>query len=68
MKLQLSSATKTLGPLEAHLAQLGPLKILERGYAIVEKDGKIVKSPSDAPADSEVKIRLAQGELRGRVL
>jgi len=47
---------------------LSPLKILDRGYAIVEKDGKIVKSPADAPADCEVKIRLAKGELRGRVL
>jgi exodeoxyribonuclease VII large subunit len=68
MKLRLSGAENTLAPLQAHLAQLSPLKILDRGYAIVEKDGNIVKSPADAPVDSEVKIRLAQGELRGRIL
>jgi exodeoxyribonuclease VII large subunit len=68
IKLRLSRAENTLAPLQAHLAQLSPLKILDRGYAIVEKDGKIVKSPADAPADCEVKIRLAKGELRGRVL
>jgi exodeoxyribonuclease VII large subunit len=67
-KLRLSRARGALAPLEAHLAQLSPLKILERGYAIVERDGKIVKSPADAPVDSEVSIRLAQGRLRGRVL
>ncbi len=68
IKLRLSRARGALGPLEAHLAQLSPLKILDRGYAIVENDGVIVKSPEDAPVDSEVKIRLARGELRGRVL
>jgi exodeoxyribonuclease VII large subunit len=68
MKLRLSHARGALAPLEAHLVQLSPLKILDRGYAIVQRDGKIVKSPDDAPVDSEVKIRLAQGELRGRVL
>jgi exodeoxyribonuclease VII large subunit len=68
MKLQLSQALGALKPLEAHLIQLSPLKILDRGYAIVQKDGKVVKSPEDAPPDSEVKIRVAQGELRGRIL
>lgn len=68
MKLRLSRARGSLGPPQAHLAQLSPLKILDRGYAIVENAGKIVKSPADAPADSEVKIRVAEGELRGRIL
>ena len=65
-------AGAALGPLEAHLAQLSPLKILERGYAIVtrddEREGKLVKSPEDAPAGTDVRVRLAKGELRGRVL
>jgi exodeoxyribonuclease VII large subunit len=68
VKLRLSNALGALAPLEANLVQLSPLKILERGYAIVEREGKIVKSPVDAPVDSEVTIRLAQGHLRGRVL
>jgi len=68
MRMRLSRARTDLGPLEAHLVQLSPLKILDRGYAIVERDGKIVKAPADAPAKSEVKIRVAQGELRGRIL
>jgi exodeoxyribonuclease VII large subunit len=68
MRRRLGSARGTLSPLDAHLAQLSPLKILNRGYAIVERDGKIVKAPKDAPADSEVKIRVAEGHLRGRIL
>jgi len=68
MRLRVSGAKEKLSPLEAHLAQLSPLKILDRGYAIVENDGKIVKSPADAPADSEVNIRIAKGYLRSRIL
>jgi exodeoxyribonuclease VII large subunit len=67
MRLQLSHARGALGPLQAHLAQLSPLKILDRGYAIVERDGKLVKSPSDAPVGSDVRLRLARGELSAKV-
>jgi exodeoxyribonuclease VII large subunit len=67
IKLRLSHARRALGPLDAHLAQLSPLKILDRGYAIVEKDGKIVKSPEDAPVGSDIAIRLSQGRLKARV-
>ena len=67
MKLALNRARGILAPLDAHLFQLSPLKILERGYAIVERDGKLVKSPADAPVGSEVRLRLAQGELAAKV-
>jgi len=67
MRLRLSRANLRLGPLEAHLKQLSPLTILDRGYAIVERDGKIVKSPEDAPAGSEVQVRLAKGRLTAEV-
>jgi len=65
--LQLSRARGDLAPLSAHLAQLSPLKILDRGYAIVEREGKIVKSPADAPVGSEVRLRLAVGELAAKI-
>ena len=67
MHRSVGRAQAALGPLEAHLAQLSPLKILERGYAIVERDGKLVKSPEDAPVGSDVRVRLAQGELAAKV-
>jgi exodeoxyribonuclease VII large subunit len=67
MKLRLSRAGSELGPLEAHLAQLSPLKILDRGYAIVEREGKIVKAAEDAPVGSEIKVRLAEGRLAATV-
>jgi exodeoxyribonuclease VII large subunit len=67
IRLRLSRVRGELAPLAAHLAQLSPLKILDRGYSIVEQDGKIVKAPTDAPVGSDVRLRLSQGELRAKV-
>ena len=67
MRLIMSHARTRLAPLEAHLIQLSPLKILERGYAIVEREGKLVKSPTDAPVGSDLRVRLARGELGAKV-
>jgi exodeoxyribonuclease VII large subunit len=67
-RMKMAAARHTLTPLETHLAQLSPLKILERGYAIVELDGRIVKAPEQAPPPSEVRVRVARGRFRARVL
>jgi exodeoxyribonuclease VII large subunit len=69
IRLRLTRAHGALNPLIAHLTQLSPLKILERGYAIVTNElGVIVKQPVDAPPDSRVDIRIAQGRMAARVL
>ncbi|HML17558.1 MAG TPA: exodeoxyribonuclease VII large subunit [Bryobacteraceae bacterium] len=67
MRFELSRAQGELARLEAHLRQLSPLNVLERGYAIVERDGVIVKSPEDAPVGSEITVRLAEGRIGARV-
>ena len=67
-QLQLRDSKGLLTPLSTKLEQLSPLTILERGYAIVENDGKIVKSPDDAPVDSTVRVRVAKGNLKARVV
>ena len=66
VRLKLSHARGALAPLRAHLDQLSPLKILERGYSIVERDGHSVKAPADAPVGSNLRVRLAGGELTAR--
>jgi exodeoxyribonuclease VII large subunit len=69
IRLRLTRAHARLDPLAAQLVQLSPLKILDRGYAIVTNEaGGIVKQPSDAPVDSGVRIRIAQGEIAARVV
>ncbi len=68
-RLRLTRAHGSLKPLLAHLTQLSPLKILERGYAIVSNEaGQIVKEPAEAPAGSEVDIRLAKGAIAAKVI
>ena len=68
IRLRLSRANARLAPLNAHLSQLSPLKILDRGYAIVENEAReIVKSPSQAPSGSVIDVRLAEGRLRAGV-
>ncbi len=65
---RLGKARAGVESLAGQLAQLSPLGVLERGYAIVENAlGRIVKHPADAPVDSEVRLRLARGRLKARV-
>jgi exodeoxyribonuclease VII large subunit len=68
MDVRIREARGALAPMTAKLEQLSPLTILERGYAIIERDGVIVKGPEDAPADSNVRLRVARGELRAKIL
>jgi exodeoxyribonuclease VII large subunit len=67
MRLRLGSGQASILSLQTHLRQLSPLNVLERGYAIVEREGIIVRSPADAPVGSEVKVRVAQGEFIAEV-
>jgi exodeoxyribonuclease VII large subunit len=41
-----------------------PSALLNRGYAIVRKDGAILKSPAGLSGHDELMIQLAKGELR----
>jgi len=69
MRLRLTRGHGRLDPLIAHLTQLSPLKILERGYAIVTNErGRIVKQPEEAPEGSEIGVRLARGQIAARVV
>ena len=54
--------------LTAQLSQLSPLRILERGYAIVSNETGILKDAAKAPADSRIHVRLARGELEAGVI
>ncbi len=52
----------------AHLKQLSPLAVLDRGYAIVQTpQGHILRSAVDTGTGEPLRIRLAQGELDATV-
>jgi exodeoxyribonuclease VII large subunit len=68
LRLDLARRSARLQELSAKLSQLSPLRILERGYAIVTKaEGEIVTDSHDAPPGSAVHIRLAKGDLDATV-
>ena len=53
--------------LNAKLSALSPLRILERGYAIVSNERGILKDAAGAPAGTSVHVRLGHGELDATV-
>jgi exodeoxyribonuclease VII large subunit len=63
MQARLVRRRGRLEQLAAKLSQLSPLRILERGYAIVSNERGIVKDAAEAPAGSAVHVRLAKGAL-----
>ena len=67
-RARLAAARRRLEPLAGQLAQLSPLAVLERGYAIVQNElGRIIKDASEAPPGSMLHARLARGRLKARV-
>ncbi|MBI2682237.1 MAG: exodeoxyribonuclease VII large subunit [Acidobacteriales bacterium] len=57
-----------LEKLNARLAALSPLNILERGYALVfDPDGNLVKDPAQVRAGQELRARVARGEIKAVV-
>ncbi len=63
--IRLRAAQAALDAGAVALSVLGPQATLDRGYAIVRRggDGRIVRSPDDAPVGLKLAIRLATGEL-----
>lgn len=49
--------------LEGKLEALSPLRVLERGYAVVLSDGKALTDAENAPDGARLHILLRQGEL-----
>ncbi len=58
----------SLERLSAQLDGLSPLKVLDRGYALVfDAAGKLVKDAAQLAAGDEISARLARGTLRATV-
>jgi exodeoxyribonuclease VII large subunit len=57
-----------LDRLGAQLDALSPLRVLERGYTVVLDDGgRVLRRRSDFPEGRRFRLRLADGEVPGRV-
>ena len=65
---RLGLAQRRLEPLAGRLEALSPLKVLERGYSIVQtEDGRVVKRANDAPEGAAIRVRLHEGRLTALV-
>jgi exodeoxyribonuclease VII large subunit len=47
---------------------LNPLNILERGYSVTTKNGKIIKNAAELKAGDEINVRLHKGSVVGKVI
>jgi len=79
MKRELEANTRTLAEsgrrlllerrgglerLQARLEELSPLRVLDRGYALVfDAAGNVVKDAAQVAAGDEIRARLARGEI-----
>ncbi len=61
------SKTKSI-ELISKLDTLSPLKTLTRGYSIVQKDGKTIKSVKELKTNDVLGIRFTDGEIKTKVL
>jgi exodeoxyribonuclease VII large subunit len=59
--------TSRLAVLDVKLGGLDPLSPLERGYALVFKEGRLVRAASDVHAGDAITARLGRGTLDARV-
>ncbi len=61
MRGSLAQAEKRLTASAGKLDVLSPLKVLGRGYALVQKDGKTVHSTADVTVGNQMDVRLTDG-------
>ena len=69
MRHRREMARERVARLSASLSSLSPLAVLERGYAVVWKEGaeRPLRGAAEASIGDPLRIQLARGRLRARV-
>ncbi|MEJ7600635.1 MAG: exodeoxyribonuclease VII large subunit [Kofleriaceae bacterium] len=60
---RLDAQRAELGQLGAQMAALSPLAVLDRGYAMVQHDGAILRDAAAVSAGDTLRVRLARGSV-----
>jgi exodeoxyribonuclease VII large subunit len=63
----LNSLRTTVDNLDSRLSSLHPKQVLKRGFAIVQKENKIIKSIKDVEIDDYLDVKLSDGNLISNV-
>ncbi|AKG20113.1 exodeoxyribonuclease VII large subunit [Calothrix sp. 336/3] len=64
---RLQSASQYLQLLGEKISTLDPNNVLKRGYAVVRKEGVVVRSPQDISVGEELLVQLGEGEIQVEV-
>jgi exodeoxyribonuclease VII large subunit len=56
-----------LGQIAGRLDALSPLRVLERGYAVASKDGRVITDAAALAAGDPLELRFARGRARATV-
>ena len=46
---------------------IDPMQILERGYSLTYKDGKLIKSVNDLKEGDQIESQLADGKVESKI-
>ena len=63
MRELLATSRSELGRLGAQMAAMSPLAVLDRGYAMVRADDRIVRDAAQVSTGDRLDVRLARGSL-----
>ena len=64
----LKDSRNKLAALAGKMDALSPLRVVSRGYALVENNGKIVKSTSDVSINDQLLLKISDGTVVAGVL
>lgn len=64
---QVDGAARRLMQRRRELEMLSPYRVLERGYAIVTRDGKPVRAAAELAAGEQIAVRFADGVAAARI-
>ncbi|MFK8138174.1 MAG: exodeoxyribonuclease VII large subunit [Bdellovibrionales bacterium] len=68
VKRQIQKKKHDFGLSVGKLESLSPLKVLDRGYSIVELDSEVIKSARDVKIKDVINIRLSRGRVSAEIL
>ncbi len=64
----LREAKSEVKEIKAQITALSPLSTLKRGYAVIQKKGRVVTNSKDVLISDQLAVRLAKGELTVEVI
>ena len=68
VKIKKGESEKIFLKLVSALDALSPLKTLSRGYCIIQKNDKMIKSKEDVNVNDQIKICFIDGEKEAKII